>query len=27
VRQRIEWTLREGKTIFPETAALWNRVR
>ena len=27
VRTRIEWTLREGKTIFPETAALWNRVR
>lgn len=27
VRTRIEWTLREGKTIFPGTAALWNRVR
>lgn len=27
VRTRIEWTLREGKTIFPETVALWNRVR
>lgn len=27
VRARIEWTLREGKTIFPETATLWNRVR
>lgn len=27
VRTRIEWTLREGKTIFAETVALWNRVR
>ncbi|MEO7965059.1 MAG: hypothetical protein ABIT38_14235 [Gemmatimonadaceae bacterium] len=27
VRTRLEWTLREGKTIFPETVALWNRVR
>ena len=27
VRTRIEWTLREGKMIFPETAALWNRLR
>lgn len=27
VRTRIEWTLREGKTIFPETVALWNRIR
>jgi len=27
VRSRIEWTLREGKTIFPETAALWNQVK
>lgn len=27
VRTRIEWTLREGKAIFPETVALWNRVR
>lgn len=27
VRTRIEWTLREGKSIFPETVALWNRVR
>ncbi|MEO6446744.1 MAG: HD domain-containing protein [Gemmatimonadaceae bacterium] len=27
VRTRLEWTLREGKAIFPETAALWNHVR
>lgn len=27
VRLRLEWTLREGKPIFPETAELWNRVR
>lgn len=27
VRARIERTLREGKTIFPGTAMLWNRVR
>lgn len=27
VRMRIEWTVREGKTLFPETVALWNRVR
>lgn len=27
VRMRIEWTLREGKKLFAETAALWNRVR
>jgi 2-amino-4-hydroxy-6-hydroxymethyldihydropteridine diphosphokinase len=27
VRMRLEWTLREGKPIFPETVALWNRVR
>ncbi len=27
VRTRIEWTLREGKPIFAETVALWNRVR
>jgi HD superfamily phosphohydrolase YqeK len=26
VRTRLEWTLREGKSIFPETVALWNRV-
>ncbi len=23
---RLEWTLREGKAVFPETAALWNQV-
>lgn len=27
VRMRIEWTLREGKSLFPETVAMWNRVR
>ncbi|MEX2181042.1 MAG: hypothetical protein WD771_03315 [Gemmatimonadaceae bacterium] len=27
VRMRIEWTVREGKELFPETVALWNRVR
>lgn len=27
VRMRVEWTLREGKEVFPETIALWNRVR
>ncbi|MBA3852874.1 MAG: hypothetical protein C0503_00575 [Gemmatimonas sp.] len=27
VRMRIEWTLREGKALFPETVALWNLVR
>lgn len=27
VRTRLEWTLREGKAIFSETVALWNRVR
>jgi len=27
VRMRIEWTAREGKSLFPETVALWNRVR
>jgi HD superfamily phosphohydrolase YqeK len=27
VRSRIEWTLREGKQIFPETVELWNSVR
>ena len=26
VRMRLEWTLREGKPLFPETAALWNSV-
>lgn len=27
VRERLEWTLREGKGIFPQTAELWNHVR
>lgn len=27
VRMRIEWTVREGKSLFPETVALWNQVR
>ncbi|MCC6319442.1 MAG: hypothetical protein IT361_17355 [Gemmatimonadaceae bacterium] len=27
VRLRLEWTLREGKSLFPETVALWNAVR
>lgn len=27
VRTRIEWTVREGKMLFPETASLWNSVR
>lgn len=27
VRLRIEWTVREGKALFPETVALWNHVR
>jgi predicted HD superfamily hydrolase involved in NAD metabolism len=27
VRLRIEWTLREGRELFPETVALWNAVR
>lgn len=27
VRMRIEWTVREGKALFPETVALWNAVR
>ncbi len=27
VRARIEWTVREGKMLYPETAALWNTVR
>ncbi|HEX9564483.1 MAG TPA: hypothetical protein VF981_10950 [Gemmatimonadaceae bacterium] len=26
VQLRLEWTLREGKPVFPETAALWNEV-
>lgn len=27
VRMRIEWTLREGKALFPETVEMWNAVR
>jgi HD superfamily phosphohydrolase YqeK len=27
VRQRLEWTLREGKPLFLETVELWNSVR
>lgn len=27
VRQRIEWALREGKSLYPECVALWNGVR
>lgn len=27
VRQRVEWALREGNALYPETAALWNSVR
>ncbi len=27
VRLRLEWTLREGKSLAPETVALWNAVR
>lgn len=27
VRMRLQWTLREAKAIYPETAELWNRVR
>ena len=27
VRMRIDHALREGHTLFPETVALWNRVR
>jgi HD superfamily phosphohydrolase YqeK len=26
VRMRLEWTLSEGKPLFPESAALWNAV-
>lgn len=26
VQLRIEWTVREGKPVWPETAALWNEV-
>lgn len=27
VRIRLEWSLREGNQLFPETIALWNAVR
>ncbi|MBV9879861.1 MAG: hypothetical protein JO180_05155 [Gemmatirosa sp.] len=27
VRMRMEWSLREGLEVFPETAGLWNAVR
>lgn len=27
VRQRLEWTLRESKALFPESVGLWNSVR
>lgn len=27
LRHRLEWTLREGKSLFPETVELWNRTR
>ena len=27
VRARLEWSLREGHSLFPETVALWNAVR
>ena len=27
VRMRLEWTVREGNHIFPETAALWNSLQ
>lgn len=27
VRMRLEWSLREGKELFPETVELWNTVR
>jgi HD superfamily phosphohydrolase YqeK len=27
VRVRLEWTLREGKGIFPQTVDLWNTIR
>jgi predicted HD superfamily hydrolase involved in NAD metabolism len=27
VRHRLEWTLREGKALFPEAVGLWNSVR
>jgi 2-amino-4-hydroxy-6-hydroxymethyldihydropteridine diphosphokinase len=27
VRARLEWSLHEGHSLFPETVALWNEVR
>ena len=27
VRMRLEWTLREGKALFPEAVGLWNSIR
>lgn len=27
VRARLEWSLREGKRLFPETIELWNDIR
>ena len=27
VRMRIEWSLREGNALYPETVELWNSVR
>jgi 2-amino-4-hydroxy-6-hydroxymethyldihydropteridine diphosphokinase len=27
LRMRLEYALREGFTLFPETVALWNEVR
>jgi HD superfamily phosphohydrolase YqeK len=27
VRQRLEWALREGNAVYPETIELWNSVR
>lgn len=27
VRERIAWTIREGKVLFPETVTLWNALR
>jgi len=27
VRERIAWTIREGKMLFPETVTLWNALR
>ena len=27
VRSRLEWALREGQTLYPETVALWNSLK